>query len=244
MLNGTRREILRLLGYAPAAASPALRQIAGIVNSPAAVAALTLTSGIDAQPPPSPGGNTRGNGLSALHRMLDSLLDAANGQEYDANLLRAGKLDPDIEVLRSVSPVNKSRLQRERLAEQRAIFVAARELMRGNPFGAGRSGRKSAMTVEATRYRNRMTADMAIGLDAALEAGGKLARRLMGATPIFTRLGADPLPDGRFQIMVEPRIVEALLKRCELICMQRDGRGQPILVKVNSRYEPSCRRRA
>lgn len=116
MIQETRRQILRLIGLSPVAASSASAQLNGLMGGPTgallSAASATVQSslpGVD-NPVAKALGPTVFRRLAGLHQRVDREL-------WDARAIRQNGLDADIAALRSTAQVWKARKQFERDSE-------------------------------------------------------------------------------------------------------------------------------
>lgn len=129
----TRREMLRIIGLAPAAVAGAGSQLGALVASPAVQAAAALgaanmnaASGGLGAPQPS-----YGRLGAIIGKQVEQLRRQAEDEAFHIRTARINGVDADIEALRSVSRVNKVRKQMEREMEMSGLLRKANEMMWG-----------------------------------------------------------------------------------------------------------------
>lgn len=128
----SRREIMKLLGLAPAAASSATASLIGLVASPTVRATAALSAGAVAATLPGGQPDRWGKLGPLLGKQFERLRRSHEDEMWSyRNMRPQGGCDPDIEALRSVSRVNKARKQFERDQEGTNLLRQADDMMWG-----------------------------------------------------------------------------------------------------------------
>jgi hypothetical protein len=126
-MDATRRELIKAIGVAPVAAPSAMKQLAASVASND-----SILSGVAMIGAGNPVGEPVGV-VSSLGRAVFShvrkLHQRADMEFFRSIHARIGGVDPDIAALRSVSPVNKARMQAERDKAMQDVMAAAANLL-------------------------------------------------------------------------------------------------------------------
>lgn len=107
-----RRNLIQLLGSAPAAIVGAKSVLTDMMASPAVATALALGS-VAGEPEHPPGFNRTGL-PNFVFKQMTQAREHLEDEKWIRNAARAGNFDADISALRSVSKVNKYRMQVER----------------------------------------------------------------------------------------------------------------------------------
>lgn len=125
----SRRELMKLLGLAPIAATSATRELAATLASPST---MTLAAGAATSATATPTGyGVMGIFGKALGAKLEVLRELAEQELWSKRNIRVGGVDADLAALKSTSPTFKARKQFERDAEENEFLVRSRRTMWG-----------------------------------------------------------------------------------------------------------------
>ncbi len=111
----SRRELLKLLGIAPMAATGGLAELKSTLASPAAIAAGAFSATMPEPGYPVATTNKFGAILGPKIERLNKLAEEERWARAEA---RSGRFDGDISSMKSTSLQTKQRLQLERLMEE------------------------------------------------------------------------------------------------------------------------------
>jgi membrane-associated HD superfamily phosphohydrolase len=130
-LMATRRMVAQMLGFVPVIL-PQLTK-AGIMSEAKAASGIGLVGEAVADKPysPSPATVERNKAFNKIYQALE---DRSRRQYQKREAVQRG-LDADIACLKSVSQVNKVRMQMERDEEETRFHTAVRQILE-NPVGA------------------------------------------------------------------------------------------------------------
>lgn len=113
-----RRELLKLIGVSPIAAGAVQTNLAELISSPAVQAGVALTSMAH---PTGPGESAAEVLKRILQKQAKELLKDGQRLNEAKKSARGGMFDADIAAMKSVSTINKQRLQMERDFEWESI---------------------------------------------------------------------------------------------------------------------------
>ena len=123
----TRRQILKLLGMAPAAATSATTELLAAVSSPAIFAASTASLGAQGGLPQPDYGKLG----AILGKQIQRLRNKHEAEIWSYRNARLDGLDPDIAALKSCSRSYKVRKQIDRERDASDLVERVNELMWG-----------------------------------------------------------------------------------------------------------------
>lgn len=116
-----RRELLKLIGVSPIAAGAVKAHAAELLDSPAVAAAASVFQGAGTI---YPGGQKSDPITAAIKKQVNSAMDSLEAElHYRVSM---NGLDPDLACLKSVSAVNKYRIQNGRNFERSDLLYRAR----------------------------------------------------------------------------------------------------------------------
>lgn len=136
-MNGSRRQIMQILGLSPVIAQSASKELAAMVSSPAIKAAAFAIGGFTGVGSDSSEGPPVGYGESPLTKLLgrqvvrrlDKLKQRAEGESWARKQIQKVRFDPDISALKSVSRTYKARMQLEKEIEEMSFFNSVTDMM-------------------------------------------------------------------------------------------------------------------
>lgn len=135
MIAETRRTFMKLLGFTSINAPRAMAELPALLSAPSTIAALTLNRGgnsgsCELAPPAAP--ETR-NGLRwIIAHQIERMKRDVGDELYMRRAVRETRaLDGDLQAMRSISLVNRQRMQRERDEQFQSLMRKAEEVLYG-----------------------------------------------------------------------------------------------------------------